>query len=220
VIAFINEAEFLVFPTWALVEGGAGKTAVPNCVVRIWTLLLAQLFPSERIRGPQWITAICTLTGLTLTLEPWTMPASPLSKLLGRRHHHVQAASVPARSRPDVADGPATADGYGAIASGRRCRRPIDSLVCFVHRNPGIHINRQHRSVPVVTDRLPRSRTLPGRQACRFSPPVVALLSSRLLPGEEFHVTEISETLMLGEGTALLSLIGGLASPRSSARSE
>jgi drug/metabolite transporter (DMT)-like permease len=50
--------------------------------------------------------------------------------------------------------------------------------------------------------------------------PVVALLSSRLLLGEEFHVAEVFGMLMIGVGLALLSLLGWMASRRSPARCE
>ena len=53
-----------IFQTWALVEGGAGKTAVLIFTMPIWTLLLAWFFLGERIRGKQWLAAASTLTGL------------------------------------------------------------------------------------------------------------------------------------------------------------
>ena len=43
-IALVNVAAFLIFQTWALVEGGAGKTAVLNYTMPIWTLLMAWPF--------------------------------------------------------------------------------------------------------------------------------------------------------------------------------
>lgn len=44
---------------------------------------------------------------------------------------------------------------------------------------------------------------------------VMAILSSRLLPGEAFKATEISGILLIGSGLALLSLLGWIASRRS-----
>ena len=82
-IALVNVAAFLIFQTWALVEGGAGKTAVLNYTMPIWTLLMAWPFLGERIRGVQWLAAACALAGLTLIIGPWSMQASLLSKLLG-----------------------------------------------------------------------------------------------------------------------------------------
>jgi drug/metabolite transporter (DMT)-like permease len=132
-IALVNVAAFLTFQTWALVEGGAGKTAVLSYTMPIWTLLMAWPFLGERIRGVQWLAAACALAGLTLIIGPWSMQASLLSKL---------------------------------------------------------------------------------------GTPVVALLSSRLLLGEEFGVIEVLGMLMIGVGLCLLSLIGWMASRRSVAQPE
>jgi drug/metabolite transporter (DMT)-like permease len=44
--------------------------------------------------------------------------------------------------------------------------------------------------------------------------PVVAILSSRLIIGEQFKVTEISGMVLIGTGLALLSLLGWAASRR------
>lgn len=61
---------FMIFQTWALVEGGAGKTAVLIFTMPIWTLLLVSFFLGERIRGKQWLAAASTLTGLKIFIEP------------------------------------------------------------------------------------------------------------------------------------------------------
>ena len=50
--------------------------------------------------------------------------------------------------------------------------------------------------------------------------PVVALLSSRLLLGEEFRVVEVVGMLMIGIGLCLLSVLGWMASRRSLAQPE
>src|SRR5487761_2387977 len=74
---------FMVFQTWALVEGGPGKTAVLIFTMPIWTLLIAWPMLGERIRGMQWLAALSTLGGLLLIIEPWDMHSSLLSKFLG-----------------------------------------------------------------------------------------------------------------------------------------
>jgi len=73
---------FIALSTWALVEGGAGKTAVLIFTMPIWTLLLGRMLLGERIRGVQLLAAACALTGLVLIIAPWTLHASSLSKTL------------------------------------------------------------------------------------------------------------------------------------------
>jgi len=54
-IAFTQAAGFMAFQTWALVEGGPGKTAVLIFTMPIWTLLMAWPILGERIRVKQWL---------------------------------------------------------------------------------------------------------------------------------------------------------------------
>lgn len=82
-ISLIQGAGFMALSTWALVEGGAGKTAVLVFTMPVWTLLLAWPVLGERVRGAQWIAAICALGGMTLIIEPWHLHTSLFSKFLG-----------------------------------------------------------------------------------------------------------------------------------------
>ena len=61
-IGLVQVAGFMLLQTWALVEGGPGKTAVLIFTMPIWTLLLARLFLKEDIRPGQWVAAFCALT--------------------------------------------------------------------------------------------------------------------------------------------------------------
>lgn len=79
----VQTGAFLALQTWALVEGGPGKTSVLIFTAPIWTLLMSQPLLGERIRGSQWLAATTTLAGLALIIEPWQLDTSPLSKLLG-----------------------------------------------------------------------------------------------------------------------------------------
>ncbi|MDO8931660.1 MAG: EamA family transporter [Rhodocyclaceae bacterium] len=81
-IGVFQTGGFIALSTWALVEGGAGKTAVLIFTMPIWTLLLGRLMLGERIHGPQWLAAGCALTGLVLIIAPWHLDGSPFSKLL------------------------------------------------------------------------------------------------------------------------------------------
>ena len=82
-IGLVQVTGFVAFQTWALVEGGPGKTAVLIFTMPIWTLLLAWPILGERVRGKQWIAAGSTLAGLLLIIAPWNMHASLFSKFLG-----------------------------------------------------------------------------------------------------------------------------------------
>jgi drug/metabolite transporter (DMT)-like permease len=82
-IGLTQVAGFMVFQTWALVEGGPGKTAVLIFTMPIWTLLMAWPLLGERVRGKQWLAAASTLIGLLLIIEPWDMHSSLFSKFLG-----------------------------------------------------------------------------------------------------------------------------------------
>jgi drug/metabolite transporter (DMT)-like permease len=82
VVGMFQTTGFIALSTWALVEGGAGKTAVLVFTMPIWTLLLARLVLGERIRPSQWLAALCALAGLMLIIAPWNMHASLFSKLL------------------------------------------------------------------------------------------------------------------------------------------
>ncbi len=82
IVGLFQTGGFIALSTWALVEGGAGKTAVLVFTMPVWTLLLARLVLGERIRASQWLAAACTLAGLLLIVAPWNLHATPLSKLL------------------------------------------------------------------------------------------------------------------------------------------
>jgi drug/metabolite transporter (DMT)-like permease len=75
-IGLAQVAGFMMFQTWALVEGGPGKTAVLIFTMPIWTLLMAWPILGERVRGKQWLAAGSTLLGLILIIEPWDMTSS------------------------------------------------------------------------------------------------------------------------------------------------
>jgi drug/metabolite transporter (DMT)-like permease len=71
---------FYGLSTWALVSGGAGKTAVLNYAMPFWVLMLAWLALGERVRGPQWIAVAAALTGLICILLPFSLAEGVFSK--------------------------------------------------------------------------------------------------------------------------------------------
>lgn len=81
-LGVVQTAGYLILCTWALVEGGAGRTAVLVFTMPFWTVLLAWPLLGERIRGAQWLAVALAALGLILILEPWYWQGSALSKLL------------------------------------------------------------------------------------------------------------------------------------------
>jgi drug/metabolite transporter (DMT)-like permease len=55
---------------WALVHGGAGKTAVLTYTMPFWVMVLAWPLLGEKIRGMQWIAVLSSLLGLVLIFDP------------------------------------------------------------------------------------------------------------------------------------------------------
>ncbi len=70
------------FATWALVSGGAGKTAVLVYTMPLWTLMLAWVLLGERVRGWQWGAIVLSVAGLLLILDPLNLGGTVMSKLL------------------------------------------------------------------------------------------------------------------------------------------
>jgi len=222
-IGLTQVAGFMVFQTWALVEGGPGKTAVLIFTMPIWTLLLAWPILGERVRGKQWLAAASTLSGLLLIIEPWDMHASLFSKFLG-----LMAALCWA---------------IGTILIKRlRANTPVDLLTLTTWQMllgavPLILLSLIVPEPPTqwtmsyigilgfmsifstamcwwlwiyILDRVPAWEA----SLSILGTPVVAILASRLTFGEQFKGTEIAGILLIGGGLALLSLLGWAASRR------
>ncbi|HEY9763294.1 MAG TPA: EamA family transporter [Trichocoleus sp.] len=68
------------FLTWALVQGGAGKTAILTYTMAFWTLLFAWIFLGERLRGRQWFGVGLALVGLLFILMPFNLTSGLFSK--------------------------------------------------------------------------------------------------------------------------------------------
>ncbi len=222
-IGLAQVAGFMVFQTWALVEGGPGKTAVLIFTMPIWTLLLAWPILGERVRGKQWLAAAATLSGLLMIIEPWDMHASLFSKFLG-----VTAALCWAT---------------GTILIKRlRATTPVDLLtlttwqmifgavplvvLALVVPEPPTHWTMHFAGILgfmsvgstalcwwlwiYILDRVPAWEA----SLSVLGTPVVAILSSRLTFGEEFKTAEVAGILLIGSGLALLSLLSWAASRR------
>lgn len=226
-IGLAQVAGFMMFQTWALVEGGPGKTAVLIFTMPIWTLLMAWPILGERVRGKQWLAAGSTLTGLLLIIEPWDMHASLFSKFLG-----LMAALC---------------WGVGTILVKRlRSTQPVDlltlttwqmiigcvPLVVLAWVVPEAPTQWSGSYVGILSFMSVVSTALcwwlwiyildrvPAWEASLsvLGTPVVAIVSSRLTLNEEFKALEISGILLIGGGLVLLSLLSWLASRRNPVR--
>lgn len=226
-IGLTQVAGFMVFQTWALVEGGPGKTAVLIFTMPIWTLLMAWPILGERVKGKQWLAAACTLTGLLLIIEPWDMHSSLFSKFLGLMAAlcwgigTILIKRLRSTQPVDLLSLTAWQMIFGAI--------PLVLLALVVPERStdwtphylGILAFMSIASTALcwwlwiyILDRVPAWEA----SLSVLGTPVVAILSSRLIFDEEFKSLEVAGILLIGSGLALLSLLSWAASRRNPAK--
>ena len=70
ILGILQTAGFTGLLVWALVEGGAGKTAVLTYTMPFWTMLLAWPLLGEKLSGWQWPAALFSLMGILFILDP------------------------------------------------------------------------------------------------------------------------------------------------------
>jgi len=218
---------FMALSTWALVEGGPGKTAVLIFTMPIWVLLIAWPILGERIRGTQWLAAASTLTGLLLIIEPWNMHTSLFSKFLGVTAALCWAIGtvlikrLRAKQQVDLLSLTTWQMLIGAVPLVLLAvvipERATDWSATYI----GILAFMSVISTAfcwwlwiTLLDRVPAWEA----SLSVLGTPVVAIVSSRLMMGEEFRFSEVTGILLIGAGLALLSLIGWTASRRSAMR--
>lgn len=222
-IALTQGAGFMVLQTWALVEGGPGKTAVLIYTMPIWTLLMAWPLLGERIRGKQWLAAGSTLAGLLLIIAPWDMQSSLLSKVLGllaalcwgigtiliKRLRASQPVDLLVLTTWQTLLGAAALAGLALAVP----ERPTQWTLSYV----GIVAFMSVASTALcwwlwiyILDRVPAWEA----SLSVLGTPVVAILISRWVFDESFKATEVAGILLIGGGLVLLSLLGWAASRR------
>ncbi|MES2013911.1 MAG: DMT family transporter [Pseudomonadota bacterium] len=67
---------------WALVEGGAGKTAVLTYTMPFWVMMLAWPLLGEKLKGMQWPAAALSTMGMLFILDPFHLGADKFSMFL------------------------------------------------------------------------------------------------------------------------------------------
>ena len=229
VLGLVQITGFVVLQTWALVEGGSGKTAVLIFTMPIWTLLMAWPILGERVRGRQWLAAGSTLAGLLLIIAPWDMHASLFSKLLGlgaamcwaistiliKRLRSCQPVDLLVLTTWQMIIGTVPLVGLALLMP----ERPTDwsphylMLIGFLSV---ISVALCWWLWVWILDRVPAWEA----SLSVLGTPVVAILSSRMTLGEEFKTSEIAGILLIGGGLLLLSLFGWLSARRAAARLE
>ncbi|MEP7043378.1 MAG: EamA family transporter [Dokdonella sp.] len=81
-IGLAQTAGFQALVQWALVQGGAGRTALLAYTMPFWTVLLAWLLLADRPSARQWTSLAVAASGLIFVLEPWHGVGGGLSALL------------------------------------------------------------------------------------------------------------------------------------------
>jgi drug/metabolite transporter (DMT)-like permease len=72
-LGLLQTTAFLGLLTWALQNGGAGKTAILTYTMPFWLLLMAWVVLGERLKRFQWVAVGLALCGLILILSPWRL---------------------------------------------------------------------------------------------------------------------------------------------------
>lgn len=71
ILGVVQTGCFLGLTCWALVEGGAGKTAVLVYTMPFWLLILARFWLGERMVGIQRLAVFLSFIGMILIFDPW-----------------------------------------------------------------------------------------------------------------------------------------------------
>lgn len=81
-LGLLQTSGFTGLLMWALVEGGAGKTAVLTYTMPFWVMLLAWPLLGEKLQGLQWLAVILSAMGILFILDPLHLGADQFSMFL------------------------------------------------------------------------------------------------------------------------------------------
>lgn len=79
-VGVLQSGGFIGLATWALVSGGAGKTAILTYTMPFWTLILAGIFLGERLTRLRQFGVGLAIVGLLCILTPFSLTSGLLSK--------------------------------------------------------------------------------------------------------------------------------------------
>lgn len=82
VLGILQTIGFTGLLIWALVEGGAGKTAVLTYTMPFWVMLFAWPLLGEKVLGWQWLAVIAAVFGMVLIFDPLHIKADGFSMFL------------------------------------------------------------------------------------------------------------------------------------------
>lgn len=82
VLGLLQTVGFTGLLIWALVEGGAGKTAVLTYTMPFWVMLFAWPMLGEKVQGWQWLAVIAAIFGMLLIFDPLHIKADGFSMFL------------------------------------------------------------------------------------------------------------------------------------------
>ncbi len=82
VLGLLQTVGFTGLLIWALVEGGAGKTAVLTYTMPFWVMLFAWPMLGEKVQGWQWLAVISAVFGMVLIFDPLHIKADGFSMFL------------------------------------------------------------------------------------------------------------------------------------------
>jgi drug/metabolite transporter (DMT)-like permease len=82
VLGLLQTIGFTGLLVWALVEGGAGKTAVLTYTMPFWVLLFAWPMLGEKVQGWQWLAVVSAVFGMVLIFDPLHIKADGFSMFL------------------------------------------------------------------------------------------------------------------------------------------
>ena len=81
-LGFLQTCGFTGLLIWALVEGGAGKTAVLSYTMPFWVMLFAWPMLGEKVQGWQWLAVMLALFGIVLIFDPLHIKGDGVSMLM------------------------------------------------------------------------------------------------------------------------------------------
>lgn len=82
ILGILQTCGFTGLLIWALVEGGAGKTAVLTYTMPFWVMLFAWPMLGEKVQGWQWLAVIFAMFGMVLIFDPLHIKSDGFSMFL------------------------------------------------------------------------------------------------------------------------------------------